>query len=262
MTALLSRLTTSSGRGEAVAASPRWGRELLGVLVRPRVTLGRLGQRRAGEWALAVLAVAVVLLTVYAHSYADSYYFYEEQARYYAEHPEAGPAGMLAPRFAPLATVLIRMGERLARLLGAWALWGVGLYVAGALLSSEAPGGAVVRLLLWSWLPYIVRGLVQAAYMALSHDPIFNPGLSGLLVDNTPPAMGQFEYVMVPRSARLGATVLSYVDVYLVWHLALLLIGLPRFTKVPRKWAWVIVPAIALLWIGVNVALDFARYKY
>ena len=234
------------------------------MLFKPRTTLERMSRaRRAGAWLPAVFMIAVVLITTYARSYADSLYFHEDQLAYYTQHPENAAFAPLKPTFAPMMTILIRIGERLAGLFGAWALWAVGLYLICIFAGQrDATFGATLKLTLWSWLPYIVRGLLQSAYMLLTHDPLFNPGLSGLLVDNTPPSMGQFEYVMVLRSARLWGTALAYFDIYLVWHLALLGIGLPFFTKLPRKWAWLVVGGIAVVWIALRVWIDFSRYRY
>lgn len=239
-------------------------RTWFGMLFKPRATLVRMSRaRRAGAWLPAVMMIAIMLLSVYARSYADSQYFYEEQLVYHAQHPENAAFAPLKPTFAPVMTILIRIGERLAGLFGAWVLWALGLYLIAILAGQrDATFGAMFKLTLWSWLPYIVRGLLQSGYMFFAHDPIFNPGLSGLLVDNTPPSMGQYAYVMIPRSDRLWATVLAYFDIYLVWHLALVRIGLPCFTQLPRKWAWIVVGGMALVWTALRVWIDFSQYKY
>lgn len=240
-------------------------RAWFGLLFKPRATLERMSRaRRVAAWLPAVLMIGVVTLTTWAHSYAYGHYLYADQAAYYAQHPEYAAFAPPMPTFAPMLTILIRIAERLAGLFGEWALWAVELYLICILAGQrDATFGATLKLTLWSWLPYIVRGLLQSAYMFLMRDPLFNPGLSGLLVDNTPPAMGQFEYVtMVPRATRLWGTALAYFDIYLVWHLALLWIGLPFFTRLPRKWAWLVVSGIAVVWIALRVWIDFSRYRY
>ncbi len=35
-----------------------------------------------------------------------------------------------------------------------------------------------------------IRGVLQIVYMLVAHDPIFNPGLSSLVLDNAPPFNG------------------------------------------------------------------------
>ncbi|MBN2391201.1 MAG: YIP1 family protein, partial [Anaerolineae bacterium] len=198
-------------------------RVLTGMIFKPRTTLARLIHAYCA-WLPAVLMVVVVILTTYAGSHADSYYFYQDQLEFYAQSPENARFAPTQPTFVPLMTILIRIGERLAVLFGSWALWAVALYLMCIFTGQRnATFGAMVKLTLWSWMPYIVQGLLQSAYMFLTHDPIFNPGLSGLVLDNTPPAMGLYDYMMIPRQTRLWGTVLSYVDVYLFWHIALVL---------------------------------------
>ena len=243
-----------------LGALPAWA----GMLFKPRSTLDLMSRaRRAGAWLPAVLMIVVVMLSAYAGSHADSYYFYQDQLEFYAQNPENARFAPTQPTFAPLMTILIRMGERLAVLFGSWALWAVALYLICIFTGQrDATFGAMVKLTLWSWMPYIVRGLLQSGYMFLAHDPIFNPGLSGLVLDNTPPPMGQYDYVMIPRQTRLLGTALSYVDIYLFWHVALVLTGLPIFTKLSRKQACFAVVGIALVWTALRVALNFWQYKY
>jgi len=246
--------------------TPRLGplRLWIGMLLKPRATLDTLSRgRRAWVWAPAVAMIIFVMLTTYTRSHADSYYFFQDQLNFYAQNPENTRFAPAQPIFAPLMTILIRIGARLAILFGSWALWAVALYLICIFAGQrDATFGTMVKLTLWGWMPYSVQGLLQSGYMFLTHDPIFNPGLSGLVLDNTPPAMGQYEYMMIPRQTRLWGTVLSYVDVYLFWHVVLLLTGVSVFTRLSRKQAWLTVGGIALVWMALRAALDFWQYKY
>ncbi len=250
----------------AASAPPKPGllRAIVGMLFKPCAMLSTFSQTQGvWAWVPAVCMIMIVLLITYSKSYADSWYFYEDQMAYYTQNPEMARFAPEKPASAPLMTNLIRVGERLAGLLASWVFWSGGLMLVCLFASkSDVRFGTILKLVLWSWLPYIVRGLLQSGYMAVTHDPIFNPGLSGLLVDNTPPSIGQYEYTMVPRSTRFGATLLGYVDIYLFWHIALLVIGVPKFTKFSRKWAWMVVLALTVAWIALRVWVDFARYKY
>jgi hypothetical protein len=130
----------------------------------------------------------------------------------------------------PLLTVLVRIGGRLLQTTAAWAAWTAGLYLIGLLLGErESRLGTTFRVVAWSWLPFVVRGLVQSVYMALAQDPIYNPGLSGLVWDNTPPPPGGgYHYLMPTQSQQIWAALLAHLDVYLFWHLALIVGGLRR----------------------------------
>ncbi len=234
------------------------------LIVRPETTLAHLdSDRYLSAWLPVLIVLAVAVASTVARSYADSRYFYEDQIRYYTQHPEFGPAGRITLVMPPIGTVMIRIGEQVAGLLGSWALWTAAFYVMSvASARGHATFTAAVRLTLWSWIPYAIRGLLQIVYMLLAHDPIFNPGLSSLVIDNAPPSMGDYEYVMVPRSARLWGAVLSYVDIYLFWHLLLVWLGMPTLTKLSRKWTWLIILLATAMWIGIRLLVEVRRYRY
>ena len=62
---------------------------LTGTIFKPRVALPHLNHtRRVWAWVPAVLMIVAVMLTAYAGSHADSYYFYQDQLDFYAQNPE------------------------------------------------------------------------------------------------------------------------------------------------------------------------------
>ena len=258
------RATARSGHRAADQRQPGFVAALAHLIVRPATTLAHLSSdRRLSAWLPVLIIVAVAVATTITKSYADSRYFYEDQVRYYTQHPEFGPAGGITLVMPPIGTVMIRIGEQLAGLVGSWALWTAVLYVTSVVSAhGHASFTTAARLTLWSWIPYAIRGLLQIVYMLLAHDPIFNPGLSSLVLDNTPPSMGDYEYVMVPRSARLWGAVLSYVDIYLFWHLLLVWLGMPTLTKLSRKWTWLIILLATAMWIGIRLLVEIRRYRY
>lgn len=252
--------------GPTAAGSTRFGplRAWAGLMLKPRATFGALSQaRHAWGWVPVVLMIGVTVLTVWARSYADSQYFFKDQLAYYSQHPESATYAPTQPVFAPMMTLVMRGATELAELSGSWALWAVGLYVVAILAGQRATTfGAMVKLTLWSWVPYIIRGLLQSGYMVIATDPIFNAGLAGLVLDNTPPTMGDYSFVMIPRQTRLWGTALAYVDIYLFWHMACVVAGLGAYSRLSRRQAWIVVTSIALVWMAIRVALDFWQYKY
>ncbi|MBN1262346.1 MAG: YIP1 family protein [Anaerolineae bacterium] len=257
-----SGLEVEQRTGKAYTAG--FPRTLAGLIVRPRATFAGLSRgQQAGTGVLVALLVVAAILLTFARTYADCQYFYQDQLAYFERHPEQLPRGGIQFITPPLITNLIRVGERLAAMVGSWALWSAGLYLACIFGGQrEVKFGAMLKLALWSWLPYLVRSVLQGGYMLLTYDPIFNPGLAGLALDNTPPSMGQYTYTMTPRATRLLGTALSYVDIYLCWHAALLYLGLNRFTNLAKKRAGMIIAALLLLWIAIRVGVEMAHYRY
>jgi hypothetical protein len=100
--------------------------------------------------------------------------------------------------------------------LGVWVSWfllGAILHVILTLSGSRGSRAADFSLVGWSMLPYAVRAVVQIVYMLVTRQLISRPGISGFLpVDAT----GGMAFL---------ASLLSLVDLYLVWQFVLLVIG-------------------------------------
>jgi hypothetical protein len=112
-----------------------------------------------------------------------------------------------------------------------------------------------LRIVAWSWAPYVLRSIVQCLYMWLTGDPIYNPGLAGLVLDSTPPPPGGgYTYVMPTSAQQLWAALLAHLDVYLFGQLALVVLGLRREAGLQRKKA-LIVTALVGLFLGAVVIL-------
>lgn len=210
---------------------------------------------RARQWYLVlVLAIATIVLGSFVRSWADCEYFHQAEMAYYMAHPnDLGFAPQRASL--PVPTVLIRIGGQVLHTAAAWAGWTLGLYLIGLLLRQrEASLGTTLKVVAWSWLPFVVRGLAQSIYMWLTRDPIFNPGLSGLIWDNTPPPPGGgYRYVMPTQSQIFWSALLEQVDLYLFWHLALIAGGLCKLAGYAPKKVWVttLIVALALGAVGL-----------
>jgi hypothetical protein len=220
----------------------------LGSVTSPlkRLDLGGLHKHRG--WLVLVLTVVAIVLAAFVRSWAECRYFYQAEWAYYQAHP-AHSGFQPQQASLPVLTVWIRIGGQLLRTAAAWMAWTAGLYLIGQLLGQrEARLGTTLKLVAWSWLPFAVRALAQSLYMGLAQDPIFNPGLSGLVWDNTPPPPGGgYRYVMPTRSQELWAAVLSHVDLYLFGHLALVVRGLRSETGYPPKKALAMTAIVALV---------------
>jgi hypothetical protein len=190
-----------------------------------RLDLGRIRERR--WWLVLVLAVATVAMTAFVQKWAECQYLYQVERARAAAQPDA-LVRPPEPVPVPVPTVLIHIAGELLYKVVIWGAWSVGLYLVGLLLGQrEARLGATLKVVAWSWLPFVVRGLVQCVYMALTQDPIYNPGLSGLVWDHTPPPPGGgYRYVMPTQGQQVWAALLARVDLYLVWHLAWIVAGL------------------------------------
>jgi len=210
-----------------------------------RLDFGRIRQR--GWWIVLLLAAGTVVSAAFVHSWANCRYIYQVELDQYTSHPDSRvrPPQM---RSTPLPTVLIRIGGQLLNTAGAWIGWAGGLYLVGLLLGERnVRFGTTIKIVAWSWLPFVVRGLAQCLYMWLTQDPIFSPGLSGLILDNTPPPPGGgYTYVAPTSAQRIWSALLAHLDVYLLWYFWLVVNGLRSMAAFKRRKALLVTTIVAL----------------
>ncbi len=220
---------------------------LWGVVARPRKTLSLLHAPSRAWLLMALLSLALILLpqlvapsTVSGDVIPDGL---PNPSRPIIIEQEMDAPYMDAPYMdAPTASgpsVLALIGSIVGTLV-VWLLWGLALYVASVFLGRSSTFGEMFRLTVWCSVPQAVRGLTQAAYTLITRAPIVNAGLSGFVLDkNAPP-------VLPPGPGQLAlASILAQVDIYLVWQLLLLILGLTAFTNLPRKKS---VLAVLVIW--------------
>jgi hypothetical protein len=219
-------------------------------------------------WAIpGLLTVAVIIVSVVAYSYADCRYIYQlEMDRYASGASQAvRPPNPISPL--PI-TMAIRGVGRVVSAGVAWLAWSGILYLALILFGRNGVGfSSVWTLIQWSWLPYAVRGILQSAFMTLTGRPVYNQGLSGLVVDRTPPPMMSYNYVIPSVNEEALASVLSRLDVYLVWQLALMVMGTLALSRFSRRKAIAVVVGLWLVFTLVSVVPTFlpgtfARFRY
>jgi hypothetical protein len=181
-------------------------------------------------------------------SWADCQYVYQAELDDYLAHPENFVRPPQPPSM-PTITKVIRVVGHTVDTLGAWSGWTGGLCLIGLLIGGHAVRfGTSLQVVAWSWLPFVARGLAQCLYMWLTQDPIFNPGLSGLVFDDTPPPPGGgYFYVMPTQGQQIWSALLSHVDLYLFWHLFLVVGGLRRAAGLTGKKAALVTAIVSII---------------
>jgi hypothetical protein len=238
-------------------------RLLWGMIVRPRATLEYLHEHGGRTWWVpALLAVLLVALAVVAAApitarqareavAAAQEQWGEQRGEMSAEEQAQMEQGMSIAA-SPLITVVFpALGGGVGMVVG-WLAWAGALYLASTTLGGRSAFGPMFRTVVWAWLPYTLRGLLQTVYILVSGELIANPGLSGLVLDSrsvsdlvlAPPSLGQ----------TMLAAFLSRVDLFLVWNLILLVTGVMVVTRLPRRKAvlvtlgvWVVLTLVGML---------------
>lgn len=78
-------------------------------------------------------------------------------------------------------------------------------------------------LISWSMTPFVIRNIVRIIYSLITQIPITSPGLSGLIQQSE-----GFIHIFISQ-------VLSQLDIYLVWHIILIIIGLKHIRSISRS---------------------------
>jgi hypothetical protein len=234
---------------------------LVGIVLRPRKTMAALSEAKRRWWLIpaALLLIALIVHGIaYANANAD--YVYQLQVKFFESMPaeERGPMNEPPPQSAPHPlTVALPIGGRVVSAVVTWLIWAGLIALASTLLGHNGTGfGALFAMVVWARVPVTLRYLVQAIAMTLSGTPIYNQGLSGLVLDGAPPPMSRSFQTYVPptRSAQVLAALLGKVDIYMVWTLILTALGIWAFAHVPKRRAvlitlgiWIIATLVTLL---------------
>ncbi len=102
-----------------------------------------------------------------------------------------------------------------------WLFRGALLFFIGYLLGTDNRYIQMVTLVLWSWLPFALRDLVQAIYVLLNGQLAINKGLSFLVASGD----------QAQNAGNLLYGFLGQIDIFLVWHLLLVGIGIAVSTR-------------------------------
>lgn len=137
----------------------------------------------------------------------------------------------------------------LAGVLVGWLVRAGVLQVGSMALGGRQSFGTVYRVSLWASFPLILREAVQAVYMALSHQAINGPGLSGLV--SQPAAMegnaGMVSGALGMTPISVAGILLSRVDLYAIWYLVLLVVGVAVACRLSRGRAVAVVSLYTVL---------------
>ena len=125
----------------------------------------------------------------------------------------------------------------LTGLAGLWLGWPIMsglLHLLSTLLGGRGSQSATLNVVAWSSLPYALRDVLRVIYMAIAKHTVASPGLSGF-ISSTQGAAG------------FAANLLKHADLFLVWYVLLLVIGMALFDSLSRSKAWVTVLVVVLV---------------
>lgn len=215
------------------------------VLFRP----GRVFQEMASEsratWStpmllLTITALLVVLVAGYLNTRAammgetqlppDWEFWTPEMQNNYMQAQQATQG--------PVFMYIIPMIGSLTGLWVGWLLMAALLHLGSTLLGGRGSMQGALNVVAWASLPFALRDILRIIFMLSSGHSIVNPGLSGFA-----PAAG------------FVAQLLTRVDIFLIWHVILLIIGFAFIDALPRGKAVAGVLAVVLLVLFAQAGL-------
>ncbi len=210
---------------------------LLSVLIRPRRTFTELAAEARASWltpmlVLTVTALLLVLVSGYIKTRAAMMGEVTMPPDWQWWTPEMQNNYMQAQQATQGKTFVY-----IIPLVGAWTgLWLGWVLIAGLLhLGSTLLGGrgtmqGALNVAAWASLPFAIRDVFRVIYMLAAGHAIGSPGLSGFAT-----------------SAGFLPQLLSRLDLFVIWYVILLMIGIAIFDGLSRGKAVVDVLVIILL---------------
>jgi len=222
-------MTTSINSAKQQSAGSLW-QALVGIIDRPRITFQSLLQREDWRrWAVPLLLyfLAFAVLTAVQTPYLRELALQQADLRLAdlpADQADAARTTMEFTMSLPfmLATGIIFGG--LALFIGVLAQTGY-LYLSAMLAGGRDTGfKGMFTVSAWSRIPLAIGFLVQAAFAAFSQGALRYPGLAPLVASGN-----QLEDAGNPLVALLAR-----VDLFWLWHLVLVAIGLTVAARLSR----------------------------
>jgi hypothetical protein len=201
---------------------------LFPALFRPRATFARIAEQTSDVWftPLLVLMAAALLNVAVAgplkQAAAQTGQNLPDAAQWWTaqqlQQYQQIQGSMNGPVFIYVFPVIINL---LSIWVGWLALVGI-LHLALTLLGGRGNTRAAMNVVAWANLPFAVRELVRAGAMLASRQLIARPGLTGF----APTAPSTVNFML--------AALLALVDIYLIWHIVLLVVGVRAGNGLPR----------------------------
>lgn len=208
-------------------------RALVGWIDQPKKTLRYVMEKpRWTLWLAPALIIVVSLIIATVVSAPAMSELSREQAEQQMTAQMGGLSGeqeaqvqsTLETFTSPLFLAAMGIGMGTVGLILTWLFRGAVLFLIGYLFGTDNRYSQVVLLVVWSWLPFALRDLLQAVYVVLNGQLPINRGLSFLVASGD----------QVQNAGNLAYGLLAQVDPFLAWHLILVAVGLAVSTRCTR----------------------------
>ena len=233
--------------------APPFRERLVGVLVRPRETFARLADRDAWFWPAILLLVGYTLyyLAIGVGSARWQLALMSTMLqRSGQQNPSSQSAQTAILAFVPAVQLFAAMLQVPVTIATSWALRTSLFYGLARLLGGAKPHWArVLAMVGWAWVPLFIQYTILGILM-LTVPQVLALFLPLPKPTATPPTM------QMMRSNSLVQLVL-YVSPFVIWNLALCVVGVAELFRLPRWKASLVVLVPTVLQLLFMVAMYF-----
>lgn len=221
--------TVSNRKGQLASTNFQW---FPAVLFRPRKTTAQIATHDKPAWLapLLVLSLLVVLLTLIAAPIRKQTIQMGSNLppdfQYYTPEMQAQFMKAQESQTSPLFLYLFPILSGVAGIWVSWFLMSSILHLLITLSGSRAASLRSYNLVSWSFVPFILRYLVQLFALLFSKSLVQNPGLSGLMAAD---AGGFLAFLRV---------LLGLIDLYFIFQVILLFLGVVPLSGLSKSKAY------------------------
>jgi hypothetical protein len=224
---------------------------LLPIIIKPRKAFEQITHAPNAVWLtplLLLMALALVRVITAgvigqmsgggaAELPPDFQYWSPEQQAQYMQAQSASSGPVFAIIFPSIISLLA--------LWVGWLILGGVFHLALTLFGARSSTATTMNLSAWALIPFGVRDAIQIIGMIIMQQPIRGPGLAGF----APADAGMIGTALV---ACMGL-----IDIYLIWHVVLLVVGANASGGLSRGRVWASVLVVMILVNGGQALLTF-----
>jgi len=235
---------------------PRSRSWLMSIWLHPRPTFKQIVVQTKSVWLIPLLLFSIAVLgNVIANGHLkqlatqsgevilppDFQYYSPEQQQQLMTAIQATSS----PAFLYILPVLGRMGT-------VWIIWlitGSLLHLIMTLSGGRGNTSRALDIVAWASVPLILREFIRAVAITIAKEPIQYPGLSG------------FAPVGMTEVNLLITEMLSLVDIYAIWFVVLLAIGVQSCGELNGQKSWFVVATTICILILLALMFGLAQAK-
>jgi hypothetical protein len=224
------------------------------IFLKPQKTIKKIIEQEKPVWLTPLLVISLLVIIAGLIAWpikrdalvngatlpADFQYYSTDQQTQYLNAQ--------ATQSSALFTFIFPVLGSLAGVWVAWLLMSSILHMSNFISGSSTERMGYFNLVGWAMSPIILREIVRILAMVFSHTAVSNTGLSGFIANGT------------TGGGAFLAGILGQVDIYFIWEIVLLFIGVIPLSGLTRSKSW-LATTITLLVMVLLMALPHYLYS-